>query len=307
MLNTITEKGGTVFRPVTKARSRTVESGTSQGFPISISSSRIASQVQIPEHQPQPGPSVEETTAPVCPSYVEVPIVQQALHHQFDRSTRSESLVATSPKKSKKARRPATPAFEVDAGPGEELDPTSVTMATLCEDTGQGRISSKAAQILDNHLAWKKSNKEKRARMRVVMEAKKYGRNEDGDAAQASRPDTESQRTTIVNAEPGPASSTQPVSENLSAMEDSSGQGFDYSQNVSTSRYNVQVRIGPNGETIVDEESLFVDRNAEEDTTEYIHVEESDVTKFVNSATYSKRFRGSRWSAEETELFYNVS
>lgn len=179
-------------------------------------------------------------------------------------------------------------------------------MAALCEDTGQGRVSSKAAQILDNHLAWKKSNKEKRARMRIRMEAKKYGRDEDGDTAQANRPHGELEQTSAPDATPGPPS-IQPVSGNASTVGDTSGQGFDYSQDVSTSRYNVQVRIGPNGETIVDEESLFVDRNAEEDTTEYTHVEESDVTKFINSATYSKRFRGSRWSAGETELFYDVS
>lgn len=75
---------------------------------------------------------------------------------------------------------------------------------------------------------------------------------------------------------------------------------------MSTSRYNVQVRIGPNGETIIDEASLFVDRHDEVDTAEYTHIEESDSTKFVNSATYSKKLRGSRWSAEETELFYDV-
>lgn len=140
----------------------------------------------------------------------------------------------------------------------------------------------------------------------MLMEAKKYGRNEDGDTAQVRRPEAEPERTLAADVTSG-LPSMQPVSGNLSVVEDTSGQGFDYSQNVSTSRYNVQVRIGPNGETIVDEESLFVDRHAEEDTTEYTHVEESDVTKFVNSATYSKRFRGSRWSAEETELFYDVS
>ncbi len=81
---------------------------------------------------------------------------------------------------------------------------------------------------------------------------------------------------------------------------------FDYTQGLSTSRFNVQVRIGPNGETIVDEESLVVDRAEVEDTQDYTHVVESDTTKFVNSATYARRFRGSRWSAEETERFYDV-
>jgi hypothetical protein len=67
------------------------------------------------------------------------------------------------------------------------------------------------------------------------------------------------------------------------------------------------VRIGPNGETIIDEESLYVDRDNEEHMEDYTHVEESDTSKFVNSATYGKKYRGSRWSAEETELFFDVS
>ena len=57
---------------------------------------------------------------------------------------------------------------------------------------------------------------------------------------------------------------------------------------------------------IVDDQSLFVDRPEDDDTAGYTHVEESDTSKFVNSATYSKKMRGSRWSAEETELFYDV-
>ncbi|KAI6136293.1 hypothetical protein F5141DRAFT_994932 [Pisolithus sp. B1] len=171
------------------------------------------------------------------------------------------------------------------------------------KDTGQGRVSSKGAQILQNHQAWKRSNREKRAKMRVIMEAKKYGRGEDADTTQENGVrEVHSEEGSTRNTTPGLRTGTTPVS----ATEDTSGSGFDYSQNVSTSRYNVQVRIGPNGETIIDEESLFVDRNAEEETANYTHVEESDVTKFVNSGTYAKRFRGSRWSAEETELFYDA-
>jgi len=75
---------------------------------------------------------------------------------------------------------------------------------------------------------------------------------------------------------------------------------------MSASKFNVQVRIAPNGETVVDEESLYVDNSAEQETHDYTHIEESDTTKFVNSATHSKKLRGSRWSAMETELFYHA-
>jgi hypothetical protein len=137
------------------------------------------------------------------------------------------------------------------------------------------------------------------------MESKKYGRDqaEDGRDARTVTPGTDSgpvagpsnAATAETNVDPG-----RP--RNASHQD-----GFDYSQDLATSRYNVQVRIGPNGETIIDEESLFVDRNEEENTENYTHVEESDTTKFVNSGTYGKKFRGSRWSAEETERFYTVN
>ena len=202
----------------------------------------------------------------------------------------------------------SVPALDPHADPGEDLDPTVITMAAICEDTGQGRVSSKASQILDNHAAWKRTNKERRTRMRALMEAKKYGRSEDVEDRSAPPPTVEpSPPVATTSAEtldrPASTSSGTPVP---AAMPES-GFGFDYANSMATSRFNVQIRIGPNGETIVDEESLFVDRAEEHETDNYVHVEESDATKFVNSGSYSKKFRGTRWTAEETELFYAVS
>ncbi|TFY72782.1 hypothetical protein EVG20_g217 [Dentipellis fragilis] len=212
-------------------------------------------------------------------------------------------------KDGRKSRAASVAVFDPDADPGEDLDPTTVTMAMLCDDTGQGRVSSKAAQILSNHAAWKKSNRERRARMRATMEAKKYGRNED-DAEDIAVPNDVSSQVAGPSSSNAQSGSTPvpPEVESLSeaAVEGSAKDGFDYTQSIATSRFNVQVRIGPNGETIVDEESLFVDRAEDQDTDNYTHVEESDATKFVNSATYGKKFRGSRWSAEETELFFDA-
>ena len=208
-----------------------------------------------------------------------------------------------------RARGQSVPALDPDAHPGEDLDPTTVTMAAICEDTGQGRVSSKAAQVLDNHAAWKRSNKEKRARMRATMEAKKYGRDEDAEERSVSTPAVEpstSVATPPIAITPNRVAHNSPGG---SAPEDppETGHGFDYNHTMATSRFNVQIRIGPNGETIVDEESLFVDRAEEHETDNYVHVEESDATKFVNSGSYSKKFRGTRWTVEETDLFYAVS
>lgn len=179
-------------------------------------------------------------------------------------------------------------------------------MATLCDDTGRGRVSSRAAQIVSNHAAWRAANQKKRAQMREVMEAKKYGRNLED---QEERP--HHTMDNAANAEPpGPGSQEGAAGDENEPSNDETvekrADGFDYGENLATSRYNVQVRIGANGETIIDEDSLFVNRDEEHQTEDYTHVEESDFTKFVNSATYSKKVRGSRWSEEETDLFYNV-
>lgn len=200
------------------------------------------------------------------------------------------------------------PAINPTAEPGEDLDPTVTTMAAICEDTGQGRVSSKASQILDNHAAWKRSNKEKRTRMRVLMDSKKYGRTEDIEGRSVPPPimgPSSSVATTSAETLDRPASTSSGTPAPPAIPE--TRFGFDYDNTMATSRFNVQVRIGPNGETIVDEESLFVNRAEEHETDNYVHVEESDATKFVNSGSYSKKFRGTRWTAEETELFYAVS
>ena len=225
-----------------------------------------------------------------------------------DETTRDEFLPkqrrtrASSGTPRPRKRVPSPLPYDPNADPGEDIDPTSVTMAALCTDTGQGRVSRKAAEILANHAAWKAKNKEKRAHMRTLMELKKYGREEaesehDQDGAQA-QPVEDAASTSTPGTSNAPA--TAPVL-------DDTGNGFDYSQGLATSRYNVQVRIGPNGETVIDEESLVVDRVENDGTDDYTHVIESDHTKFVNSGTYGKRYRSSRWSAEETERFFDVS
>ena len=182
-------------------------------------------------------------------------------------------------------------------------------MAALCDDTGHGRVSSKANQIVSNHTAWRAVNRERRARMKAVMEAKKYGRDleaeEEGDTQNAA---SMSQGETSASASQAgtPASEQNTANEGESNIIGNTDDGFNYGDNLAVSRFNVQVRIGANGETIIDEDSLFVNRDEGDQTENYTHVEESDFTKFVNSATYSKKVRGSRWSAEETELFYDV-
>jgi transcription factor TFIIIB component B'' len=150
---------------------------------------------------------------------------------------------------------------------------------------------------MKNHGVWKAGNRERRAQMVVEMEAKKYGK----------APDSESTANPTLPTPTNPPPPQVEADQSVPQSEPATGDiDFDYSQTMSASKFNVQVRIGPNGETVVDEESLYVDNSAEQDTHDYTHVEESDTTKFVNSATHSKKLRGSRWSTIETELFYDV-
>jgi transcription factor TFIIIB component B'' len=131
--------------------------------------------------------------------------------------------------------------------------------------------------------------------MVAEMEANKYGKTPDSGAASNSP-------SSPLNPPPQATTDESAPESNHRAGESD----FDYSQTMSASKFNVQIRIGANGETVIDEESLYVDNSAEQDTHDYTHVEESDTTKFVNSASHSKKLRGSRWSAMETELFYDV-
>jgi transcription factor TFIIIB component B'' len=257
----------------------------------------------------RPGQSGEIGPSGVS-SQVPVEISAPPRKKRVRRSTNGSADFGSSSSSTKKPSRNSSipvPAY-ITAEPGEDLDPTVMTMAAICEDTGQGRVSSKASQILDNHAAWKRSNKEKRTRMRVLMDAKKYGHTEDIEDRSAPPPTlgpSSSVATTSAGTLDRPASTPSGTPAPPAVAEPRFG--FDYGNTMATSRFNVQVRIGPNGETIVDEESLFVDRAEEHETDNYVHVEESDATKFVNSGSYSKKFRGTRWTAEETELFYAVS
>ncbi|PCH34004.1 hypothetical protein WOLCODRAFT_94620 [Wolfiporia cocos MD-104 SS10] len=218
---------------------------------------------------------------------------------------------STNPRRSGSRSSSVVP-FDASADPGEELDPTVVTMSALCDDTGQGRVSSRAAQIMTNHATWRAANKEKRARMKAIAEAKKYGRDIENDDETPNRtmegpiqPDSAAGSSSQA---PGDSANLSASSAQINAIDGAraANDEFDYTQSMSTSRYNVQIRIGANGEAILDEESLYVNRNEEQDTENYTHVEESDTSKFVNSLTYSKKTRGSRWSAEETELFFDA-
>ena len=131
--------------------------------------------------------------------------------------------------------------------------------------------------------------------MKAIMEAKKYGRDleaeeEGGDQNDASTSQGELPSSASRTTTPAPEAASTNLTED--GPTDKGTDEFSYGDSLAVSRFNVQVRIGANGETIIDEDSLFVNRDEGDQTENYTHVEESDFTKFVNSATYSKKVRG---------------
>ncbi|KAF8665351.1 hypothetical protein AX16_000370 [Volvariella volvacea WC 439] len=274
---------------------------------IQSEDAQISGQTALPVPAPPPihpargrtiASSVERLSPPAASSTKRkrVPNDERSVGGPIKRSVKRDQKSPSTAPRSRSSRGPSVSPFDPSADPGEELDPTVTTMAAICSDTGQGRISSKAAEVVNNHAAWKAANREKRARMRDLMERKKYGRSEEDD-------DDPSRMPVPPPVSPGGiANSLSDSTQGGNAEPDA----FDYSQDLATSRYNVQIRIGPNGETVIDEDSLVVDRTEPVNLEEYTHVVESDHTKFVNSGTYGKRYRGARWSAEETERFYEA-
>ena len=75
------------------------------------------------------------------------------------------------------------------------------------------------------------------------------------------------------------------------------------------SRTAIRTRI-ENGRVVIDESSMNVrlgDDDPEEAAGGMETIEEAVSTKFVNSATGSKKKKGDRWTQVETDAFYKVS
>ncbi|KZS95858.1 hypothetical protein SISNIDRAFT_464165 [Sistotremastrum niveocremeum HHB9708] len=178
--------------------------------------------------------------------------------------------------------------LDTNLEPGEPVDPTIVTMKDLCKDLAVGRVSSRHIEVQHAHLEAKKAERERRHRIDVTREAKDK-RGEDPDDPNG-----------------GPS---HPV---LPDLTEASGDGgeFDYGQTLRSNHFAPEMRLDATGEMVLNEESLQIDRAADPDIAAeeegMVHVEETDQSRFVNSATHSRKTKGGRWSKEETELFYDV-
>ncbi|QRV83073.1 transcription factor TFIIIB component B [Ceratobasidium sp. AG-Ba] len=196
----------------------------------------------------------------------------------------------------------------------EPLDPTNATMASLCEaDLPTGRLSSK---FLEKGIAYVKHVEERRKRiMERTAERLKVLRSSGLD------PEDPRQPAPVKKPEATPASES--ISNNLTAGPSTSNLMRELGASLSPSpepetepaekfaesAAAPQIRF-VNGEMVLDEESQFYDRTAAaqagQDEDSMVIVDEADSTRFSNSASFAKRegARGSRWTADETELFY---
>ncbi|KAG8989776.1 Transcription factor TFIIIB component B [Tulasnella sp. 427] len=206
------------------------------------------------------------------------------------------------------------------------VDPDAITMAELCVDLGVGRPSSRTEESIEKSLEWKERQKVLRQQARQRQKAKYsiVAALADGGAADGT---TEAGATTGGQPIEGgegdhdlgaAARRLQDVETNAEASglapppsEDARNERDDNHHDLSglqTNRHAVQVRLDENGEIVMDELSLTVDRyeeaRAEAMREDYELVEEAERDRFVNSLTWSKKLSGSRWTKEETELFY---
>ncbi|QRV97219.1 transcription factor TFIIIB component B [Ceratobasidium sp. AG-Ba] len=194
----------------------------------------------------------------------------------------------------------------------EPLDPTNATMASLCDaDFPTGRLSSK---FLEKGIAYVKHVEERRKRiMERTAERLKVLRSSGLDPedprqpASVKKPEpTPAPESTDNNPTAGPSTST--LIRELGASLSPSPEP-EPAEKFAESAAAPQIRF-VNGEMVLDEESQFYDRTAAaqagRDEDSMVIVDEADSTRFSNSASFAKRegARGSRWTADETELFY---
>ena len=211
----------------------------------------------------------------------------------------SDTGYSESPAKKRNRKRRRTVIAEPQAleGTPEPIDPTKVTMSAICNDLGSGRVSSRWETSQLHYTEARKRAKEERAR--AVMEANEEERETGRIGSRKGGPKPvlpgEGDETSVAGEES--------VVENTGRNPDE----FTYTESLKTSHYAPQVRIGLNGEVVLDTDSLQVDRAADPEIAEeaYSFVEESDQSKFTNSSSWSKR-RTVRWGKEDTAMFYDV-
>ncbi|KAK6541486.1 Transcription factor TFIIIB component B [Orbilia ellipsospora] len=183
----------------------------------------------------------------------------------------TEDLSQAVPKE--KAKRGRKPKAAPQNAENLEIEPTVVRMTDLCRDTFIGKKSKLYEEI--EKIDWLDVVKKQRAR-KAEIEARKAA----GEDVQI---ETVEQRLERLGRE--------------NAVARGSGAGG----------MAPQMRI-VNGQLVLDETSVQVDRRERDVGADgpLEVIEESNLTRRVNSATWSKREKTERWDDDETERFYQA-
>ncbi|KAK6362154.1 Transcription factor TFIIIB component B [Orbilia blumenaviensis] len=185
-----------------------------------------------------------------------------------DQADPSDSNAPAKPR-AKRGRKPKTTPQNAE---NLEIEPTVVRMTDLCRDTFIGKKSKLYEEI--EKIDWLDVVKKQRAR-KAEIEARRAA----GEDVQL---ETVEQRLDRLGRE------------NASARGGASGMA-------------PQMRI-VNGQLVLDETSIQVDRRERDVGADgpLETIEESNLTRRVNSATWSKREKTERWDDEETARFYEA-
>lgn len=186
---------------------------------------------------------------------------------------------------------------------GEPIDETTVTMNDLCNGIGQGHVSSRFLNVFQLSAVNCKRKREDRAKLTEIARRRELGLpQEEGDEMIGQR------GRGLTAADLFGAA----VVHGTGAEEDELDEDKDeYAMRATAVRHAPQIRYDAQGNMVLDEEHLEFDRiaEAEEELAAQGPVEvivENDRDKFTNHATFSRKPGYSRWSREETELFYDV-
>jgi transcription factor TFIIIB component B'' len=187
---------------------------------------------------------------------------------------------------------------------GEPIDETTMTMNDLCNGLGEGRVSSRFLEIFQLSAVNRKRRREERGKLIEVVRRRELGLpQEEGDEMIGQR----GRGLTAADLF-GAAVVNGAGAEEDELVEDEDED--EYAMRATAARHAPQIRYDAQGNMVLDEERLEYDRRAEaEELAAQGPVEvivENDRDKFTNHATFSRKPGYSRWSREETELFYDV-
>ncbi|KAF8898986.1 hypothetical protein BD779DRAFT_1486498 [Infundibulicybe gibba] len=313
-MTTRVQKGGPIFRPIVKSRTRAAENVRQPSVPIEA---RSAAHIEDTQHDgsantPAPPPrlspemSMRTTSDPstIQPEQTSSDTYVKSYSHTITPSP-SQTLLgplaqsgncSPSPPHSDSGDPPsltilpannqiALPPGAIPSNDAPESSPNTNAVLTYVESDLAEPVVSQAA-IEEPTI----SHKAKRRKDPPIndLDETEPPRKKNKNRSSNIDPTTITMATYAKFNKPCQLESSKQREEGAEEEDETSAKQ-DSNQDVQTDPHANRAERGNHN----DEESLVVDRAEGENTENYTHVVESDTTKFVNSGTYGKRFRGS--------------